>query len=60
MHKDLNLIMSAAYGLDLPLPTTAAVKELFGTAKSCCDPEQDLCFVIRALEAATGVEVKRR
>lgn len=59
MHKDLNLMMSAAYGLNIPLPVTASVKELFGIAKSCCDPEADFCSVVRALETVTGVEVKR-
>ncbi len=29
MHKDLNLIMSAGYDLNVPLPVSAAVKELF-------------------------------
>ena len=59
MHKDLNLMMSAAYGLNIPLPVTASVKELFGIAKSCCDPEADFCSVVRALEMVTGIEVKR-
>lgn len=59
MHKDLNLIMSAAYGLNVPLPVSASVKELFGTAKSCCDPEEDFCAVIRALESVTHFEVER-
>lgn len=58
MHKDLNLMMSSAYGLNVPLPVTAAVKELFGTAKSLCDPEQDFSSVIRALEEIAGIEVK--
>ena len=59
MHKDLNLMMSAAYGLGIPLPVTASVKELFGTAKSCCNPEEDFCSVIRALETATHFEVRK-
>jgi len=59
MHKDLSLIMSAAYGLGIPLPVTASVKELFGTAKSCCNPEEDFCSVIRALETATHFEVRK-
>ncbi|HUV05518.1 MAG TPA: NAD(P)-dependent oxidoreductase [Armatimonadota bacterium] len=58
MHKDLKLLMSAAYDLGVPLPVTASVKELFGTAKSCCGSEEDFCSVIRALETATHFEVK--
>ena len=60
MHKDLNLIMSAAYGLDTPLPVTASVKELFQAAKSCCSPEEDFCSVVKALEELTHFEVKRK
>lgn len=60
MHKDLNLIMNAAYGLNVPLPVTASVKELFATAKSCCDPEEDFCAVVRALESVTHFEVTRK
>lgn len=57
MHKDLNLIMSAAYELDVPLPVTAVVKELFGTAKSCANPDDDFSSVIRALESVANFEV---
>lgn len=59
MHKDLNLVMQTAYGLNIPLPVTAAVKELFGTAKACCDPEADFASVIKALEIPSNVEVHR-
>lgn len=58
MHKDLNLMMKTAYDLDLPLPVTASVKELFGAAKSCCDPEEDFSAVIRALETLAHFEVR--
>ncbi len=34
MHMDTALIMSAAFGLGIPLPVTAAVKELLQMAKS--------------------------
>jgi len=33
-HKDLNLLMETAYGANLPLPLTAAVKERYGDAKA--------------------------
>lgn len=33
-HKDLNLLMRAAYEANLPLPLTAAVKERYGDAKA--------------------------
>jgi len=59
IHKDLNLMMSAAYATNTPLPVTAAVKELFGQAKSFADPESDYCSVIQALETLTGTVVKK-
>jgi 3-hydroxyisobutyrate dehydrogenase len=60
MHKDLNLIMSAGYSLNTPLPTTAAVKELFGMAKSKGYAEEDFCSVVKILEQFAGVEVRRQ
>ena len=59
MHKDLNLIMSAAFGLNLPLPVTASVKELFGAAKATGHADEDFCSVVRPLEEVAGVEVRR-
>lgn len=57
MHKDLNLIMKNAYDLNIPLPVTAAVKELYSEAKAEGDPEEDFCSVVKALERSAGVEV---
>lgn len=59
MHKDLNLMSSAGYMFNVPLPVTAAVKELFGMAKAHGEGEEDFCSVIKVLEELTGVEVKR-
>ena len=58
MHKDLTLMMSAGRELDVPLPVTAAVKELFTMAKSHGEAEADFCSVIKILEDLAGVEVK--
>lgn len=60
MHKDLNLIMTTAYELNMPLPVTAAVKELFSTAKASGNPDEDFSSVVKALEIPSGVEVKRQ
>ena len=57
MHKDINLMMSAAYGLNIPLPVTASVKELFAVGKSCCDPEEDFSSIVRAMEMIAKVEL---
>lgn len=59
MHKDLNLIMSAGQSLGVPLPTTAAVKELFGMAKTSGHAEDDFCSVVRVLEEFAGTLVRK-
>lgn len=59
MHKDLNLMMSAGNMLNVPLPVTAAVKELFTMAKLHGQAEEDFCSIIKVLEDFTGLEVKR-
>lgn len=59
MHKDLNLMMSAGYDQNVPLPVTAAVKELFSMAKAHGQAEEDFCSVIKVLEDLADVEVKR-
>ena len=59
MHKDLNLMMSAGYSLDVPLPVTAAVKELYEMAKGHGQAEEDFCSVVKVLEDLANVEVKR-
>ena len=59
MHKDLNLMMSAAYDLEVPLPSTAAVKELFSMARGHGEADEDICAVVKVLEDLAGVEVRR-
>ncbi len=59
MHKDLNLMMSAAYEQNVPLPVTATVKEFFGMATNHGEAENDFCSAIKVLEDLVGIEVKR-
>jgi 3-hydroxyisobutyrate dehydrogenase-like beta-hydroxyacid dehydrogenase len=59
IHKDLNLILSAAYSLDTPLPVTAAVKELYALAKARGLGEEDFCSVVKVLEESAGVKIAR-
>lgn len=59
MHKDLNLMMSAGYEQNVPLPVTAAVKELFSMAKAHGQADEDFCSIIKVLEDMTDIEVKR-
>lgn len=49
MHKDLHLAIETAYELNLPMPATHAVKEVFSAAKSRGLGELDISAVIRAL-----------
>lgn len=49
-HKDLNLLMRAAYAANLPLPLTAAVKERYGDARARGLGPEDftaVCEVVR-------------
>jgi len=58
MHKDTAMIMSAAFGLGIPLPVTAAVKELLQMAKSKGLGDEDFCAVVKVIEEFAGVEVR--
>jgi len=59
LHKDLGLIMSAGHGLGVPLPVTAAVKELFQMAKGKGLADEDFCSVVKVIEEFAGIEVRR-
>lgn len=58
MHKDLELAMEAAYALNLAMPATAAVKEVYGAAKAQGKGDLDYAAVITFLEGLAGVEVR--
>jgi 3-hydroxyisobutyrate dehydrogenase/glyoxylate/succinic semialdehyde reductase len=45
MHKDLQLAILTAFELDLPMPATHAVKEVFSSAKSKGLGELDISAV---------------
>jgi 3-hydroxyisobutyrate dehydrogenase-like beta-hydroxyacid dehydrogenase len=59
MHKDLGLLMSAGGLFGVPLPVTAAVKELFSMAKGHGQAEEDFCSVVKVLEGLAHIEVRR-
>ncbi|MDA0270822.1 MAG: NAD(P)-dependent oxidoreductase [Chloroflexi bacterium] len=56
-QKDLRLALEAADGLDLPLPGTALVHQLFRAVEHAHGPDTGTQALVRALEALTGVEV---
>jgi 3-hydroxyisobutyrate dehydrogenase-like beta-hydroxyacid dehydrogenase len=58
MHKDLELVMEAAYAQNVPMPATAAVKEVYGGAKALGKGDLDYAAVITFLEELAGVKVR--
>ena len=57
MHKDLSLMLESARRLEVPLPATALVHEMFGAGVAMGYGEQDFVSAIRVLETMAGVEV---
>jgi len=57
MHKDLTLMLESARRLEVPLPATALVHEMFGAGVAMGYGEQDFVSAIRVLETMAGVEV---
>ena len=60
MHKDLELAMEAAYAQNVPMPATAAVKEVYAGAKARGQGDLDYAAVITFLEELAGVRVRVR
>jgi 3-hydroxyisobutyrate dehydrogenase-like beta-hydroxyacid dehydrogenase len=58
MHKDVTLAMEAAFAQGVPMPTAAAVKEVYGAAKAQGHGDLDYAAVITFLEALAGVKVR--
>ncbi len=58
MHKDLELAMEAAYAQNVPMPTAAAAKEVYGAAKAQGKGDLDYAAVITFLEELAGVKVR--
>ncbi len=58
MHKDLTLAMESAYAQNVPMPTAAAVKEVYGAAKAQGKGELDYAAVVTFLEELAKVQVR--
>jgi len=58
MHKDLELAMEAGFAQNVPLPTLAAVKEVYSAAKAQGKGDLDYAAVITFLEELAGVKVR--
>ena len=57
MHKDMTLMLESARRLEVPLPATAVVHELFTAGLALGYGEEDFASAIRVLETLAGVEV---
>jgi 3-hydroxyisobutyrate dehydrogenase-like beta-hydroxyacid dehydrogenase len=58
MHKDLELAMEAGFVHNVPMPTLAAVKEVYSAAKAQGKGDLDYAAVITFLEELAGVRVR--
>lgn len=58
MHKDVTLAMEAAFAQGVPMPVTAAVKEVYASARAQGKGDLDYAAVITFLEELAGVEVR--
>jgi 3-hydroxyisobutyrate dehydrogenase-like beta-hydroxyacid dehydrogenase len=58
MHKDLELAAEAGYAQGVPMPTLAAVKEVYMAAKAQGKGELDYAAIVTFLEEMAGVKVR--
>jgi 3-hydroxyisobutyrate dehydrogenase-like beta-hydroxyacid dehydrogenase len=58
MHKDMTLILESGTELNVPLPATALVRELFGASMARGHGEDDYCSAVTLLEEWAHVKVK--
>jgi len=57
MHKDMTLMLESARRLEVPLPATALVHEMFGAGLAMGYGEEDFAAAVRVLEIMAGIEV---
>ena len=60
MHKDLELAMEAGFAQSVPMPTLAAVKQVYGAAKAQGKGDLDYAAIITYLEDLAGVKVRTK
>ena len=58
MHKDLELAAEAGYTQGVPMPTLAAVKEVYMAAKAQGKGDLDYAAIVTFLEELAGVKVR--
>src|SRR5579884_2118885 len=60
MHKDIGLMLETGRELNVPLPSTALVHELFGASIARGHADEDFCSAVTLLEDWAGVQVKAK
>jgi 3-hydroxyisobutyrate dehydrogenase-like beta-hydroxyacid dehydrogenase len=60
MHKDVGLALDTGKQLQTPLPLTGLTQQMYQAAVALGLGENDICSIIKVLEAWAHVEVKRR
>jgi 3-hydroxyisobutyrate dehydrogenase/2-hydroxy-3-oxopropionate reductase len=58
MYKDIGLMLETGREMNVPLPSTALVHELFGASVARGRGDEDFCTAVRLVEEWAGVEVK--
>ncbi len=58
MHMDLELAMEAGFALNVPMPTLAAVKEVYSAAKAQGKGDLDYAAIVTFLEDLAHVKVR--
>jgi 3-hydroxyisobutyrate dehydrogenase/2-hydroxy-3-oxopropionate reductase len=58
MYKDIGLMLESGRELNVPLPNTALVHEVFGASLAKGRGDEDICAAIKLFEEFAGVEVK--
>jgi 3-hydroxyisobutyrate dehydrogenase/2-hydroxy-3-oxopropionate reductase len=58
MYKDIGLMLETGRELNVPLPNTALVHEIFGASIAKGHGDEDICAAIKLFEEFAGVEVK--
>jgi 3-hydroxyisobutyrate dehydrogenase-like beta-hydroxyacid dehydrogenase len=56
MHKDQTLMLEEAAQLRVPMPGLAAIREVFQSARGHGWGKQDIIAIVKAIEAASGME----
>ena len=60
MHKDIGLMLDSGRELNVPLPATSLVHQLFGASIARGHGDEDFCSAVTLLEDWSGVQIKAK